>query len=36
MAKYDPVGTIWKKRSNPWPAIIVGVLVMLMFLSALS
>jgi hypothetical protein len=36
MAKYDPVGTIYRKRPNPWPGLIVGFICILMLLSALN
>lgn len=36
MAKYDPIGTVYKKRPNPWPAIIVIGILTLMVLSALN
>ena len=34
MAKYDRVGTVWKKRGRAWPAVI-GVVLFIVVLGAI-
>lgn len=36
MAKYDPIGTVWKKRENKLPAIIGGVILFFVIVAVIS
>lgn len=36
MAKYKPVGTVWKRQESVWPAIIVVVIVLIIIGAAIG
>lgn len=36
MAKYDPIGTVWKKRENKWPAVIGAVILFFIIVAVIG